>query len=138
MQRYQDLTRFIPLLEKTKVYGEWVGEEIPQDKLKKDECGRVLPYVTPYVRYAPEVSEFMNVVSHYQAGFARDALKENAIEYTEQSLLSEDAATLSPELAVSFIRKVVSNERYRDGAVLEYLENGRVLAWLKRLQEIDG
>ena len=138
MQRYQDLTRFIPLLEKTDVYGEWVGKEIPQDKLKKDEYGKVLPHVTPYVRYAPAVSEFISVVSHYHAGFTRDALKENAIEYTEQSLLSENAETLSPELAVSFIRKVVSNERYRDGAVLEYLENGRVLAWLKRLQEIDG
>lgn len=135
MKRYQDLTAFIPLLEKEKNFGEWIGSEPVE--IKRDEEGNILPYVAPYVRYSLVSQQFINVVSHYHTGIHRDSMKESALEYTEANLQIENVDKLPLDIVVYYIRKVVQNERYRDGCVLEYMQNGLILKWLKRLKELD-
>ncbi len=137
MKKYQDLTKFIALLEKEQSYGEWIGNEAMLKARPVDDEGNPLPFVAPYVRYSPVVSQFISEVLHYQVPSSGDAAKESAMEYTEYNLLHLDVTAAPANLLVAFVRKIVRNERYRDGVVLEYLENGRILTWLKKLKEID-
>ena len=64
MKKYQDLTKFIALLENEQSYGEWIGNEEMLKERPVDENGKRLPYVAPYVRYSPVVSQFISEVLH--------------------------------------------------------------------------
>ena len=133
MKKYQALTKYVALLEKNKDYGKWILPE------KREEGEPFVPYVDAYVRYTDTVIDLMCEIAHFRAepGAVKNAFKENAIEYTENNLKTFDVTQATPELIISFLQKVVKNERFRDGAVLDALQEGYMINWLKELAAFD-
>ena len=134
MKKYQALTKYVTLLEKDKNYGTWVRPERPTA-----HGAEFFPYVEDYVRYSDTVIDLMCEIEHFRADpcSVKNAFKENAIEYNEYNLKNFDLSHATPELLISFLQKVVKNERFRDGAVLEALEEGHVAKWLTQLADMD-
>ena len=134
MKKYQALTKYVARLEKDKNYGAWIRPERPIDS-----GGEFMPYVGDYVRYTDTVIDLMCEIAHFNAepGMLKNAFKENAIEYNEYNLKNFDLTHATPELIISFLQKVVKNDRFRDGAFLEALEEGYITKWLTKLADMD-
>ena len=48
-----------------------------------------------------------------------------------------DVSKLGEKTIIAMIVAAVRAEKFCDGALLNYLKNGSILKWLKRLQEVD-
>ena len=52
-------------------------------------------------------------------------------------LSSADASGLDAQCILALLIAPLRAERFCDGALLEFIESGAVIRWLKRLQELD-
>lgn len=136
-KRYSALTGFIPLLQDGN-QGEWVVDK--ESKGTIDD-----PTQMPFVGYYRDASRFMDAVYEFvdaneDEGYRNYAaiLEENGLEWGADSLRNADVSCLDGRCVVAMILSILRAERFCDGAYLDFLENGCIVKWLARLQEIDG
>ena len=53
-------------------------------------------------------------------------------------MLAADVAKCDARCTLAMILYVVRGDRFCEGFLLRHLENGSMLEWMKRLEEIDG
>ena len=130
---YEELTDFIPKLTEIK-YGEMIidikGDGTPEN-----------PRQFPWVKYEDNVEKFMDSIYSFvdknQEGFYRDILENAGIRWNIDSMDSANVAYLDGKTVVALILAAIRAERFCDGALLHFLEKGKILEWLTRLKEID-
>lgn len=66
-----------------------------------------------------------------------DILNANGIEWGYDSMMKADASGLDAQCILALLIASLRAERFCDGALLEFIESGAVIRWLKRLQELD-
>lgn len=66
-----------------------------------------------------------------------DILNANGIEWGYDSMMKADASGLDAQCILALLIASLRAERFCDGALLEFIKNGAVTRWLKRLQELD-
>ena len=67
-----------------------------------------------------------------------DILNENGIEWGLDSMKTADVSNLDRRTVMALLLGAVRAERFCDGALLDFCENGSVVKWLERRKEIDG
>ncbi len=65
-------------------------------------------------------------------------LAESGIAWDMKSMTEADVSGLDGRAVVALLLGAVRMERFCDGALLGFLENGSVGKWLARLGELDG
>lgn len=136
MKKYSALTRYINLLENDNV-GEWIVD-------KENDVSSERPMHFPFVIYSITVDKLTDdiykfakesdeiVLSKYA-----DILNANGIKWGYDSMMKADASGLDAQCILALLIASLRAERFCDGALLEFIKNGAVIRWLKRLQELD-
>lgn len=134
---YKLLTDYIPQIERA-VYGKWMPDHQTGDGSPDH------PYQMPYVEYGRKINaledaiyQFINDHPEYELNNYNDILKRNHIEWGLKSMASVDVSHMDGQLIMALFVGAVRAERFCDGAMLSFLENGSIQKWLKRLRELD-
>ena len=133
---YESLTAFIEKLDADDC-GTW---HVDKENDGSAEHPLQLPFVI-YGRVAQELVEaiYRFVDEHREmmlAGY-NDILETNGISWGTESMTAADVASLDGQAVIALLVGAVSAERFCDGALLEFLENGCIKRWLERLRELE-
>lgn len=136
MKKYSVLTKYINLLENDNV-GEWICD-------KENDGSAERPMHVPFVIYsitvhklADDIYKFAKESDEIVPSKYADILNANGIKWGYDSMMKADASELDAQCILALLIASLRAERFCDGAVLEFIKNGAVIRWLKRLQELD-
>ena len=130
MSKYQSLTKYLPLFSRD-IIGEWVVDTENDGSLEH-------PIQFPFVRYSSLVEKFIKDVHTCfdQTGLTNyiDVLKIHGIEWNTESMRCADITNLDCEALCALLLGAVRAEKFCDGALLKFFQNGCIEKWLKELQ----
>ena len=125
---YERLTAYIPVLEKG-FFGEWRC------------CAGTFPFVQ-YSWHMRELEEKIHCFAddHREEGFGDYSriLEEHGITWGSEAMKKADVSALDGKTVFALLLGAVRAEKFCDGALMYFCENGCVLRWLERLREADG
>jgi len=134
---FETITVFLPELNTGK-YGEWSEQEPDADGSTEH------PYQWPFVIYSKVVDDFSHAVysfidSHEEMGLTnyQSILEENEIHWDAREMENTDVSMLDGRTVMALIVGIIRAERFCDGVLLDFFENGCIAKWLSRLAEID-
>lgn len=133
---FEKITCLIPELEKS-VIGKVIFDN--------DHKGTVEdPIPMPYVDYEEivmvlikEIYAFAENHPDYDLHNYMEIMKANHIGFDGLDPKEVDVTKADAKLVMVMLMAVVRQDRFCDGLLLEYCQNGSVLRWIKRLKEID-
>lgn len=136
MKKYSALTKYINLLENDNV-GEWICD-------KENDGSSERPMHLPFVSYSiavnkleDDIYKFAKESDEIVPSKYADILNANGIKWGYDSMMKADASGLDAQCILALLIASLRAERFCDGALLEFIKNGAVIRWLKRLQELD-
>lgn len=68
----------------------------------------------------------------------KEILEANGIAWDADSMEGADVSKLDAKAIFALLMGAIRADRFCDGALTSFLENGAILRWLERLKEIDG
>ena len=124
---------------------EFPGDEKGMWVIDKENDGTPEhPIQMPYVNYSMLVRNFTDDVysfvdKHQEMGLRSYAeiLKENGIEWGMDSMSTAVVENLDAKCVLAMILGAVRAERFCDGALLGFFENGSMARWIERLKKLD-
>ena len=136
MKKYSALTKYINLLKNDNA-GEWICD-------KENDGSSERPIHLPFVSYsiavnnlADDIYKFAKESNEIVPSKYAEILQANGIEWGYDSMMKADASELDAQCILALLIASLRAERFCDGALLEFIKNGAVIRWLKRLQELD-
>ena len=133
---YESLTKYLMGLAGDEK-GTWIID-------KENDGTPEHPIQMPYVNYSRMVRDFTDdvysfVETHEEMGLNHysDILKANGIKWGTDSMSTAVVENLDAKCVLTMILGAVRAERFCDGALLGFFENGSVARWLERLKELD-
>ncbi len=134
---YEKLTAFLPRLQDTE-YGHWIVDQ-------KNDGSPEHPKQFPFVVYDQVVNELESEVYcfldlHPDLSLTRygEILEEAGLAWDDNCMRKADVSQLDGLTIMALIVGALRAERFCDGALLSFFEDGCVAKWLARLKEIDG
>jgi len=98
------------------------------------------PIQMPFVNYSEMVNKFIDDVYSFEESnkdmdlnHYGDILKNNGLEWDMESMKNADVSNLNAQCVLALIMGAVRAERFCDGALLGFFENGCIVRWLERL-----
>lgn len=136
MKKYSALTKYINLLKNDNA-GEWICD-------KENDGSSERPIHVPFVSYsiavnnlADDIYKFAKESDEIVPSKYAEIIQANGIEWGYDSMMKADASELDAQCILALLVASLRAERFCDGALLEFIESGAVIRWLKRLQELD-
>ena len=136
MKKYSALTKYINLLKNDNA-GEWTCD-------KENDGSSKRPIHVPFVSYsiavnnlADDIYKFAKESDEIVPSKYAEIIQANGIEWGYDSMMKADASELDAQCILALLIASLRAERFCDGALLEFIESGAVIRWLKRLQELD-
>lgn len=133
---YESLTKYLLELPGDEK-GMWIID-------KESDGTSEHPVQMPYVNYSKLVRNFtVDVYSfaeaHEEIELNRysDILEANGIKWGTNSMSKVAVENLDAKCVLAMILGAVRAERFCDGALLRFFENGSIARWLERLKELD-
>ena len=130
------LTDFIDILSKDE-YGEWVIDKVNDGTPEH-------PIQMPYVNFSEAMSHFIKILyqfceDHPEYEYTQycETLEKNGLQWDAKIMSEYDVSNAEAKLVIALLIGAVRAERFCDGALLSFCENGSILRWLKRLKVID-
>ncbi|MGO5205539.1 DUF6508 domain-containing protein [Parolsenella catena] len=135
---FESLTKHLPAIENAEGFGSWVVDR--ESKGTMDD-----PIEMPYVNYGTTVADveqaiydFVDEHPEYELTHYRDILERNGLEWDSQAMSGADVSELDGQAVMALLLGAVRAERFCDGALLGFFEDGSMRRWLLRLKGIDG
>ena len=135
---FESLTKHLPAIENAEGFGSWVVDR--ESKGTMDD-----PITMPYVNYGTTVADveqaiydFVDEHPEYELTHYRDILERNGLEWGSQAMSGADVSELDGQAVMALLLGAVRAERFCDGALLGFFEDGSIRRWLLSLKEIDG
>lgn len=133
---YESLTRLIPgLIEE---YGTLIVDN--ESKGTMDD-----PIRMPFVDYSPAVIELEKAVYAFKAEHPdfeltkyEEILSSNGLEWSRRSMSEADVSDADGKFVMALLMGAIRAERFSEGTLIGFCEDGSVMRWLKRLQQIDN
>ena len=130
---YEKLTDFLPKLN-CGHFGEWIADKDNDAPVKH----------LPFVDYDSVVTDFMKEVyrfidRHKEFGLTDYAgiLGDAGIEWGADSMKNADVSSLDGRTVMAMIVGTIRADRFCEGILLEFFEDGCIGKWLERLNKID-
>lgn len=129
---------------------EMVDEHFPKARLVKDKGHCMYENLTKHLpeldkAYEPVMHEIYHAVyafmdEHPEFGLAHyyDILEENGLKWDYEVMEQADVSKLDGQVVMALLLGIIRADRFCDGALLDFFENGCIKRWIMRLQEIDG
>lgn len=131
--------KMVNLLDKIKndSIGEWVVD-------KENDGTSEHPIQMPYVAYSNIVHEFERMVYHFERNHPEfelnrynEILEKHDISWGVESMSTVDVSQMDGQGVMALMMAAVRAERFCDGALKKFFDNGSIEKWLRRLKEID-
>lgn len=136
MAVYKSLTKYLADM-KNDSFGEWIIDR--KSRGTSDD-----PIEMPYVSFSAMVEDFVEDVyafqsehPEYELNYYREILQSNGIKGGKDSMLTADVSVLDGKCVMALILGAVRAERFCDGALLSFFQNGTIARWLLRLKDLD-
>ena len=136
MKKYSVLTKYINIVKNNNA-GEWICD-------KENDGSSERPIHVPFVSYsiavnnlADDIYKFAKESDEIVPSKYAEIIQANGIEWGYDSMMKADASGLDAQCILALLIASLRAERFCDGALLEFIESGAVIRWLKRLQELD-
>lgn len=136
-ETFRVLTKYIGKIESAVFSGDWVID-------RKNDGSPEHPIQFPLPRFSGMICSFQKEFyqfseSHpeYQSTNYEEILKRNGLKWDGDIMRGADADTLNAGCVLALLMGAVRAEHFCDGALLEFLKDGSILKWLKRLKSID-
>lgn len=133
---YEMLVAFIDKIHNDNI-GEWIID-------RENDGTPEHPIQMPFVDYSRVVRQFEREVyafeeEHYEFGLNRygEILAKYNIDWETESMSKVDISDMDGQGVMALIMAAVRAERFCDGALKEFFENGSIEKWLCRLKEIE-
>ena len=117
--------------------GEWIVD-------KENDGTPEHPIQMPFVVYSRVVRQFERVVYNFEEEHPEfelnrygSILERYDIKWETQSMSTVDVSKMDGQGVMALIMAAVRAERFCDGALKEFFENGSIEKWLCRLKEIE-
>ena len=127
---YESLTKYLDVFEE-ECYGRWVIDEkevhfpyVNYTEAVRNFLGDVMAFV--------DAHEEMRLTNYYVI------LEDQGIERSTEAMAEADSESLDGRAVMALIVASMRGERFCEGFLLCLLNEGCVVKWLKRLDEIDG
>lgn len=134
---YESLTRYLPEFDKVEGYGEWVIDH--ESKGTMDD-----PIQMPYVDYGPLVMGVYDAIYTFEEGHPEyglnrynDILDRNGLKWDGRMMSEADVSQLDGQAVTALILGAVRADRFCEGALLGFFEDGSMRRWLERLADLD-
>lgn len=134
---FESLTKYLPELDRAEGYGDWVVD--CESKGTMDD-----PIQMPYVNYERVVIEveqaiyaFVDEHPEFELTRYNDILERNGLSWDGRVMSEADASKLDGQVVMALLLGAVRAERFCDGALLGFFEDGSIRRWLLRLKEVD-
>lgn len=134
---YESLTRYLPDLDEAECYGDWVIDR--ESKGTVDD-----PIQMPYVNYDRLVMDieqaiyaFMDEHPEFELNRYSDILEKSGLKWDGQVMTNADVSELEGQAVMALLMGAVRADRFCEGALLGFFEDGSIRRWLARLADID-
>lgn len=129
----------------TKYLLEFPGDEKGMWIINKENDGTPEhPVQMPYVNYSKlarsftaDVYSFVEAHEEMELNRYSDILETNGIKWRRDSMSAVSVENLDAKCVLALILGAVRAERFCDGALLCFFENGSIARWIERLKELD-
>lgn len=135
---FESLTKHLPAIENAEGFGNCVVDRESKGTMND-------PIKMPYVNYGTTVADveqaiydFVDEHSEYELTHYHDILERNGLEWSSQAMSGADVSELDGQAMMALLLGAVRAERFCDGALLDFFEDGSMRRWLLRLKGIDG
>ena len=133
MYEFKSLTDYIPKLQNTNT-GTWYPENQTGDGSVRSPLQMpVVVYQNTIRELEKEMYRFDNEHPQYGLKDYRSILEESGAG----NIQTFDVTNAEAKVVLALILCVFRTERFCDGTIKAFLENGCILRWLERLKEID-
>lgn len=133
---YENLTKLIDPME-TDTYGEIIIDTKSKGTMED-------PIHMPYAKYTEIVRKLWKAIydfseehPEFELTKYQDILKRNGADWGSESMIGVDVSSADGQFVMALLMGITRAERFCEGALLDFCENGSILRWLKRLKEID-
>ena len=136
MSQYNILTKYINTIP-----GDNLGE-LFVDMEKDGTSENRIKF--PFVQYSEMVNSFVSDFYIFEEnnkdmGLNRyqGILKENGFKFDVKSMKIVDVLNLNSKCVLALVMGAIRADRFSEGTLLEFFNNGCILKWLKRLDNIE-
>ena len=136
MSKFDVLTKYISMIQSDSI-GEWIID-------KENDGTQEHPIQMPFVGYSKMVDSFQDDLytfceehPEYEHTRYGETLEKNNLKWSTESMEAADVSKLDAKSVLALLMGAVRAERFCDGALLGFFNNGSILLWLDRLKEID-
>lgn len=129
---FEQLTSYIDKIASEETSGEWYGS-FDQEQ---PSFPHVIYSITMH-RFVDEVLKFVDAHPEMELTRYYDILEKNGLAWDSNMMEKADVANASGQLVMALIVCAIRAERFCDGTLLGFLENGCIVKWLERLKQID-
>ena len=102
------------------------------------------PFQMPHVVYPNVIYDLERDIylfekrnPHYELKTYQSILKEHNIEWSDESMENVDVSNLEAKVVLALLLGAFRAERFCDGAIKGFIENGCIQRWLERLKDIE-
>lgn len=135
---FESLTKHLTAIENAEGFGNWVVDRESKGTMND-------PIKMPYVNYGATVADveqaiydFVDEHLEYELTHYHDILERNGLDWSSQAMSGADVSELDGQAVMALLLGAVRAERFCDGALLDFFEDGSMRRWLLRLKGIDG
>jgi ADP-ribosylglycohydrolase len=136
-EQFRVLTKYIGKISAAASLGEWIIDE-------ENDGTPERPIQFPFVNYSGIVIEFEHEFYHYSESHPEyeltrygEILENYGLKWGNDEMRSANLQELDEQAVLALIMGAIRAERFCDGALLGFLKDGSLTAWLKRLKDID-
>ena len=133
---FEKITAFLPRM-RTKHFGEWIIDT-------ENDGTPEHPQQIPWVAYDDKIISFIEAVWHFheehpefELANYKEIAANNNIEWREESVYNACVASLCGQAVMALIFGLIREDRFCEGLLLDFCEDGIVTEWLERLKAID-
>ena len=118
-------------------YGTWIVDNKSKGTLED-------PIHMPFVDYSSAVIElekaiyaFVDEYPNYELTKYSEILNANGLKWDSESMRKADVSKANGQLVMALLVGALRADRFCEGALFGFCNDGSVLRWLNRLKEID-
>lgn len=135
---FESLTKHLPAIENAEGFGNWVVDRESKGTMDDPIKMPCVNYGTTVADVAQAIYDFVDEHPEYELTHYRDILERNGLEWGSQAMSGADVSELDGQAVMALLLGAVRAERFCDGALLGFFEDGSMRRWLLRLKGIDG
>lgn len=134
---FERLTKHLPAIENAEGFGNWVVDRESEGTMNDPIKMPYVNYGTTVVDVEQAIYDFVDEHPEYELTHYHDILERNGLKWDGCAMSETDISDLGGQAVMALLLGAVRAERFCDGALLGFFEDGSVKRWLLRLREID-